>query len=121
MNAGALSRLVQRLVIVVASGFLLAPTVSAFETLNGRLQAHGYFEMQLRTINKNYTDQWDLTMWYNVFDLELELEPEMRLRLNRNLEEHPFGESLSGRQPSRQAHPGRKGEMRRLQHQRVDF
>ncbi len=53
----------------------LSPTpAAAFEAADGRLQAHGYFEMQFRTISRNFSDQWDLTQWYNVFNLELELD-----------------------------------------------
>ena len=44
------------------------------EALDGRLEVHGYFEMQGRTISQNFSDQWDLTQWYNVFNLELELD-----------------------------------------------
>jgi len=53
---------------------LLASPASAFEAIDGRLQAHGYYEMQLRTISRNFTDQWDMTQWYNIFNLELELD-----------------------------------------------
>ncbi|HEM45707.1 MAG TPA: hypothetical protein ENO23_01550, partial [Alphaproteobacteria bacterium] len=54
---------------------MLWPAVgSAFEAIDGRLQAHGYYEMQLRTISKNFNDQWDMTQWYNIFNVELELD-----------------------------------------------
>ena len=58
---------------------LFAPGVApkparAFEAIDGRFEAHGYFEMQLRTISRNYSGQWDLTQWYNVFNIELELD-----------------------------------------------
>ena len=63
----------------VAAGFtllLVLPTLpaQAFEAVNGRVQAHGYFEMQMRVISKNFGDQWDMTQWYNIFNLELELD-----------------------------------------------
>ncbi|MCS5636700.1 MAG: hypothetical protein NZ990_09300, partial [Myxococcota bacterium] len=51
-----------------------ANRAQAFEAIDGRFEAHGYFEMQLRTMSRNYGDQWDLTQWYNVFNLELELD-----------------------------------------------
>ena len=63
--------------VLVLAGFAtgLAPTRSqAFEAIDGRFEAHGYYEMQLRTISRNYGGQWDLTQWYNVFNLELELD-----------------------------------------------
>ena len=62
---------------LVLTGFAagLAPTrAEAFEAIDGRFEAHGYYEMQLRTISRNYGGQWDLTQWYNVFNLELELD-----------------------------------------------
>ncbi|MCZ6782121.1 MAG: hypothetical protein O7G30_02325, partial [Proteobacteria bacterium] len=53
---------------------LLAPPAAAFEAFDGRLQAHGYYEMQVRTISSNFSEDWDITQWYNVFNLELELD-----------------------------------------------
>jgi len=68
----------------VASSLLLAAAIFApsilpgralaFEAIDGRFEAHGYFEMQLRTISRNYSGQWDMTQWYNIFNLELELD-----------------------------------------------
>ena len=61
--------------VLLALGlFLLPRPAAAFEALDGRFEAHGYFEMQIRTISQNFSDQWDLTQWYNVFNLELELD-----------------------------------------------
>ena len=53
---------------------LLSGSAHAFEAIDGRLQAHGYVEMQFRTISDDFSDQWDLTAWYNIFNLELELD-----------------------------------------------
>ncbi|MCH2162636.1 MAG: hypothetical protein MK085_12290, partial [Phycisphaerales bacterium] len=51
------------------------PGVSkAFEAFDGRLQAHGFFESQLRFINADFGEQWDMTQWYQVFNLEVELD-----------------------------------------------
>ena len=58
---------------VLAAG-LVPNRARAFEAIDGRFEAHGYFEMQLRTISRNFGGQWDLTQWYNVFNLELELD-----------------------------------------------
>jgi hypothetical protein len=59
----------------VGLGAVLRPSsAEAFEAIEGRLQAHGYYEMQLRTISRNFSDQWDVTQWYNIFNLELELD-----------------------------------------------
>ena len=51
-----------------------AGEAGAFEAVDGRLQAHGYVEMQFRTISDDFSDQWDLTAWYNIFNLELEFD-----------------------------------------------
>ncbi len=54
---------------------LTAPTAAfALEAFDGRLQAHGFFEMQVREISKGYNDQFDLTQWYNIINLELEFD-----------------------------------------------
>ena len=53
----------------------LAPsTAGAFEAFDGRLQLHGFFESQMRVISANYGEQWDMTQWYNILNLELELD-----------------------------------------------
>ncbi len=57
-----------------SGGLLTAPGAQALEALDGRVQAHGFVEMQLRTISKNYTGNWDLVQWYNIFNLELEVD-----------------------------------------------
>jgi hypothetical protein len=61
------------LTLVIA---LLAPAASAIDLLDGRLQAHGFFEAQIRFISNNYnvSKEFGLTQWYNVFNLELELD-----------------------------------------------
>ena len=60
--------------LAILSPGVVPGRVQAFEAIDGRFEAHGYFEMQLRTISRNYSGQWDLTQWYNVFNLELELD-----------------------------------------------
>ena len=53
----------------------LAPSgAAAFEAFDGRLQAHGFYESQLRVMNADYSEDWDVTQWYQVFNLELELD-----------------------------------------------
>ncbi|MEE3328303.1 MAG: DUF1302 family protein [Myxococcota bacterium] len=80
MNQGAVLRRVEPrhplwVALVLGVGLLFLPRPgAAFEAIDGRLEAHGYFEMQIRTISQNFSDQWDLTQWYNVFNLELELD-----------------------------------------------
>jgi len=51
-----------------------AAPAPAFEALDGRFQAHGFFESQMRAISADYSEDWDMTQWYQVFNLELELD-----------------------------------------------
>ncbi len=51
----------------------IAAPAQAFEAWDGRFQAHGFFETQLRVISGNYNEDWDLTQWYNILNIELEL------------------------------------------------
>jgi hypothetical protein len=55
---------------------LLPAAAGSVEFFDGRLQIHGFYEAQVRSIAKNYspTDNFDLTQWYNVLDLEVEAE-----------------------------------------------
>ena len=77
MTPARLTRLVKA--IAAPLGFALAALVttlpaSAFETDDGRFQLHGYYQMQLRGISANWSDQFDLTQWYNILNLEFELD-----------------------------------------------
>ncbi len=49
-----------------------ATDASAVTALDGRLEAHGYFEEQIRGISNNFNENLDLTQWYSILDLELE-------------------------------------------------
>ena len=62
--------------IAAAAVFLLGlPSVSkAFEAFDGRFQAHGYFESQLRFISGDFNEQVDMSQWYQVLNVELELD-----------------------------------------------
>ena len=56
---------------------LLAPSpAGAFEFFDGRLQVHGFYESQLRAIARNYdsSDDWDLTQWAQVLNIEVEAD-----------------------------------------------
>jgi len=53
---------------------VLASPARAFEALDGRVQAHGFFESQLRALNADFAEDWDVAQWYNVFNLELEFD-----------------------------------------------
>jgi len=53
---------------------LLASASAAVEAFDGRLQVHGYYEAQIRSIARDFdlSDDWDLTQWWNVLNLEIE-------------------------------------------------
>ena len=74
MSGLVASRLNWKLLGLLMLGVMLTPEAGALEAVNGRIQAHGFFEMQLRTLNRNFSDQWDVAQWYNIFNLELEFD-----------------------------------------------
>ncbi len=47
---------------------------TAFEFFDGKVQIHGYAEMQMRSIANDFetSDGWDLTQWYNILNVEIE-------------------------------------------------
>ena len=48
-----------------------AGAVSAFD---GRVEVHGYYEAQIRSLVRDFrlSDDWDLSQWWNVLNLEIE-------------------------------------------------
>ena len=62
--------------VIAALGFYLlqGSGASALEAFDGRIQAHGYYEMQLRALNSEFDEQLDLSQWYNIINLELEFD-----------------------------------------------
>ena len=60
------------------AGFLLSSGASlpagAFELLDGRFEAHGFFESQLRVLNEDFSEDWDVAQWYQVLNVEIELD-----------------------------------------------
>jgi hypothetical protein len=46
----------------------------AVEAFDGRIQAHGFLEMQIRALNSSFEEELDLAQWYNVINLELEFD-----------------------------------------------
>lgn len=60
--------------VVVACVGLAAMPARAIEALDGRIQLHGYFEEQIRGLNENFKENFDLTQWYHILELELEFD-----------------------------------------------
>jgi hypothetical protein len=63
---------------LAAAGALvaLAPGAGALDLAGDRAELHGWAELQLRAIARDFdaSDDWDLTQWANVLDLELEAD-----------------------------------------------
>jgi hypothetical protein len=59
---------------LAVSALALAEPALALEALDGRLEVHGYYEAQIRSIVRDFdfSDDWDLTQWWNVLNLEIE-------------------------------------------------
>ena len=67
-------RIAETLAVALLALVFQAPGVGAFEALDGRLQVHGFYAMQLRGMSADWKDQFDMTQWYNVLNLEIELD-----------------------------------------------
>src|SRR5262245_32125105 len=59
---------------LAASGALWSPSAGAFEAFDGRVQLHGFGEIQTRAIAQGYAEDLDLVQWYNVLSVELETD-----------------------------------------------
>ena len=62
---------------VLAALWLLliaVPRAEAVEALDGRIQAHGFLEMQIRSLSGSFSEELDLAQWYNVINVELEFD-----------------------------------------------
>ena len=64
---------VRRSLLLILALVVLAPQASAFEFFGGRLEAHGFFESQLRVLNEDFSEDWDVAQWYQVLDVEFDL------------------------------------------------
>jgi hypothetical protein len=53
---------------------LLAPSARAIDLLGEKIQIHGAFEEQIRTISDDFNAHLDLTQWYHVLNLEIDLQ-----------------------------------------------
>ncbi|MFQ5418096.1 MAG: hypothetical protein ACE5FL_13785, partial [Myxococcota bacterium] len=63
--------------VAFAFAFGASRTAHALEALDGRVQAHGFVESQVRVISEKYginNQEFDLAMWYNILNVELEFD-----------------------------------------------
>ena len=52
----------------------VAQPAPAVEFADGRVQIHGFGEMQVRALNEKFKEELDLAQWYNVINLEFEFD-----------------------------------------------
>ncbi|MEE2679571.1 MAG: DUF1302 family protein, partial [Myxococcota bacterium] len=67
----------RRFGFVLVAGVLLggfADRAQALEAFDGKLQAHGFVEIQARGLDRSYAEEFDLSQWYNVLNLEVEFD-----------------------------------------------
>jgi hypothetical protein len=59
---------------LIALLFVAGRPASAIEFADQRIEIHGYYEAQIRSIVRDFefSDDWDLTQWWNVLALEVE-------------------------------------------------
>jgi hypothetical protein len=58
----------------LAVGLIASAPGAAFEFADGRVQVHGFYEAQVRSLVRDYEmeDEWDLTQWWNVLNVEVD-------------------------------------------------
>jgi hypothetical protein len=61
-------------VLVSAVLGMVAQGAAAAELADGRIQLHGFGEMQVRALDEKFSEELDLAQWYNVINLEIELD-----------------------------------------------
>ncbi|MCP5043225.1 MAG: hypothetical protein GY944_19535, partial [bacterium] len=78
MHLGVGRSVTKRLLLLLAAFplcvSLFAPKALAFELLDRRIEAHGFFESQLRVLNEDFSEDWDVAQWYQVLNVEIELD-----------------------------------------------
>ena len=59
---------------LIALTALVSRPAAAIEFADQRVEIHGYYEAQIRSIVRDFefSDDWDLTQWWNVLALEIE-------------------------------------------------
>ncbi len=73
-SAARLATYALRLVVALPIALAAAPDARAIEAFDGRLQVHGFGEIQMRGISSNFSEEFDLAQWYNVLNLEIEFD-----------------------------------------------
>jgi hypothetical protein len=67
-------RLLASAAVSIIALALTSTRSEALEYFDGRIQAHGFGEMQVRVLDQSFDDNLDLAQWYNVLNLEVEVD-----------------------------------------------
>jgi hypothetical protein len=74
-GVGALGRVRNAIVFgILLASCAWAPAAFGVEFAEGRVQIHGFAEMQLRALDEKFREELDLAQWYNVLNIEVELD-----------------------------------------------
>ena len=46
----------------------------ALDAFDKRIEAHGFVEIQVRGLDRSFDEEFDLSQWYNVLNIEIELD-----------------------------------------------
>ncbi|MEN8183960.1 MAG: DUF1302 family protein, partial [Myxococcota bacterium] len=65
-------RSLQAFLLAAVFTALVPRAALALDYFDGRLQIHGFYEAQIRAISRDFSDDLDLTQWYNILNVEIE-------------------------------------------------
>ena len=60
-------------VLSLGASLLASFPSGAIELADGRVEIHGAYEMQFRTLNQDFRHEWDLSQWKHILQLEAEV------------------------------------------------
>ena len=62
--------------IVATAAIVLPSETRAVDLMDGRVEVHGFYEAQVRSMVRDYdfSDDWDLTQWWNILNIEIEAD-----------------------------------------------
>jgi hypothetical protein len=74
MRGASAARSVGLPLVLLLGAALASPAARAVQALDGRVEVHGYYEAQIRSLVRDFdmSDDWDLSQWWNVLSLEIE-------------------------------------------------
>ena len=62
--------------VALALALLPSAPTRAFSAFDGRVEAHGFYEMTVRSMVRDFdfSDDWDLTQWYHILNVEIDAD-----------------------------------------------